>query len=335
MDKFIISQNGLTKKEKGDRFENVCKNVLKYNPEFLYDDVWLYNDIPQKIRNKLNLPENDRGIDLLCKHDGEYYAVQCKYRSNPDACINFQSLSTFCTQVSHRSLKGIIMTNTAEIDSEMTYGDYDVYLGDFFDQLSDDYFNIKEPTNPVITKKVLRDYQKECIAQIKSYHDESSEPNKGKIISMCGTGKTLMMYHSTKRYSKILILTPSLYLLSQTYRTFLSEDYSRQIKRKYLIIGSDYDDKESIHVSIRSTTNEKVIKEFLKSNDYFSVFCTYASANNILVNLDYEFDIICYDEAHRLAGIGTEYSKLLDGINSFYKLFWTATERVYASKKRK
>lgn len=83
------------KKLRGDIFENFCvlylKNVRKY------DNVYLLKDLPQEILSKLNLPDRDMGIDIVVELNGEYSAVQCKYRKRDKIknVITWKSLSTF------------------------------------------------------------------------------------------------------------------------------------------------------------------------------------------------------------------------------------------------
>ena len=53
-----------TKRQKGLIFEIFCKMYLKARG---YDDVWLLNEIPQEIKEYLQLPNNDMGIDLVAR----------------------------------------------------------------------------------------------------------------------------------------------------------------------------------------------------------------------------------------------------------------------------
>ncbi len=70
----------LTNKEKGDAFEIITYYTFKLSPVLNHNltDIWLYKDIPQKIKDKLKLPKKDKGIDLLLVKGGEYYAMQSK-----------------------------------------------------------------------------------------------------------------------------------------------------------------------------------------------------------------------------------------------------------------
>ena len=59
----------LSNKEKGDSFEQLTKQYLKYDPKYAtkLKYVWLLTEIPANIHKKLNLPDNDQGIDLICE----------------------------------------------------------------------------------------------------------------------------------------------------------------------------------------------------------------------------------------------------------------------------
>ena len=75
----------LSNKQKGDSFERLTQHYLKYEPQYAtkLKEVWLLSEVPVKIHKKLNLPDQDQGIDLICEtKDGEYWAVQSKYHDD-------------------------------------------------------------------------------------------------------------------------------------------------------------------------------------------------------------------------------------------------------------
>ena len=85
-DEFVELVNALPKtknKEKGDLFERLTQVYLQTQPTYRskLKNVYLLSDktIPEQLRTKLNLPDNDEGIDLVCEtYSGEYWSVQCK-----------------------------------------------------------------------------------------------------------------------------------------------------------------------------------------------------------------------------------------------------------------
>ncbi len=89
----------LEKKEKGDAFELLTKYLFKVVPKYvdLYKDVWIHNELPQKIKKELNYFQ-DTGIDLIAEtKTGEYHAIQCKYHKDKHKNVSFRELSTFFT----------------------------------------------------------------------------------------------------------------------------------------------------------------------------------------------------------------------------------------------
>jgi hypothetical protein len=68
-------------KDKGDLFERLTQIYLQTHPTYRskIKNVWWCNngELPEQVRKKLNLPETDEGIDLLCEtYEGEYWSVR-------------------------------------------------------------------------------------------------------------------------------------------------------------------------------------------------------------------------------------------------------------------
>ena len=88
----------LSEKQKGDLFEELVKAYLQLEPEYASKlrHVWLYREVPQAIAKQLKLPATDQGIDLVAEtNDGEFWAVQCKYRQDTDHSLSWREISTF------------------------------------------------------------------------------------------------------------------------------------------------------------------------------------------------------------------------------------------------
>ena len=84
------------KKLVGDIFEVFVKLYIKFIMHF--EDVWLLKELPDDIRNKLNLQKQDLGIDLIGYNDNGYHAIQAKFRSpnqHKKTGISWKELSTF------------------------------------------------------------------------------------------------------------------------------------------------------------------------------------------------------------------------------------------------
>ncbi len=82
----------------------------------------MYNEIPFDIKTKFNLPNIDKGIDLLLmNNDDEFYPIQCKFRSNVNEIIYWNELATFAGLLFVGSFKkGILITNTFDICDEIS-----------------------------------------------------------------------------------------------------------------------------------------------------------------------------------------------------------------------
>ena len=87
----------LNKKEKGNAFEQLTKFYFQLDPAHrtYYDEVWLFSELPQKHLEKLGLPSQDLGIDLIARVGEEYHAIQCKYHTDNTTSVTFKEVATF------------------------------------------------------------------------------------------------------------------------------------------------------------------------------------------------------------------------------------------------
>ena len=94
-------ENSTSERDKGDKFERLMQAYLLTKPTYksLLTDVWLWSDFPYK--DQFGTGGKDTGIDLVCRtHDGEYWAVQCKFY-RPEAKIDLHLVSTFLLTASY------------------------------------------------------------------------------------------------------------------------------------------------------------------------------------------------------------------------------------------
>ena len=103
------------KKIRGDIFEDFCVLYLKEVKK--YQDVWLLEDLPENFLTQLSLKRRDMGIDIIVRHNGEWFAVQCKYKTpqeNKKSYITWSALSTFYAMCLRTGpwAKYIVMTNS-------------------------------------------------------------------------------------------------------------------------------------------------------------------------------------------------------------------------------
>jgi predicted helicase len=55
----------LSKKEKGDAFENITNLYFEIDPKYqFYDNFWLFSELPAKELEILGLPSQDLGVDM-------------------------------------------------------------------------------------------------------------------------------------------------------------------------------------------------------------------------------------------------------------------------------
>ena len=65
----------LSNKEKGDLFEELTKYIFIHHPYYknITHSIWLYNEIPNNITEKLNISSKDKGIDLVMYFKDDLY----------------------------------------------------------------------------------------------------------------------------------------------------------------------------------------------------------------------------------------------------------------------
>ena len=131
----------------------------------------------------------------------------------------------------------------------------------------------------------------------------------------CRYGKTRLscLFCKMQKYNKILILVPSLYLINQTYNTWITFFDNNNIKK----ICCEEND-----VSLND------IHKYYNENEICIFISTYHSSykfNNLL------FDICIFDEAHRTAGLKVDslFKIHLENTLLKNKLFLTATTKEY------
>src|SRR3954447_21098457 len=98
-DDFWSTLRGLDSGSKrGAAFERLTQLYLQTAPEYRAQlrHVWLLSEVPEGVSAHLNLPRVDEGIDIIAENrSGEFWAVQCKFRSATDHPLNRTDLATF------------------------------------------------------------------------------------------------------------------------------------------------------------------------------------------------------------------------------------------------
>ena len=346
-------ENLPTTKEIGDAFEQFTYAffIIK-SQQYLVDEIYMSQDIPNKYLEEYKIAHqrnSDCGIDgLIIRRDGLAMAYQCKFRSDRKK-PSYEELTKFWSDSRYCDLCCTVANCYEVTDLSDKYEKNLSILAPDFDSLDIDFFNqLYEITNSsstdVKTKKVFyepHDYQKKIIQDV---IDGFAIEDRGKIIAACGTGKTLTALWIVEKmdFDTVLFLAPSITLVKQTLESWAGQSHN---SFSYLCVCSDNtvnsdleSDESDISISelgVPVTTDENAISDFLqaKSNGKKYIFCTYQSADKISNAQQLSrttFDLIICDEAHRTAGMRSNFSLALEDkfIRSKKRLFMTATERM-------
>jgi predicted helicase len=335
----------LGNKEKGDLFEVLCYWFLKLNNLEKFDKIWHYSKLPDTIKEKLNLPINDKGIDFVASKTNDYYAIQAKFRTNRQK-LTWEETATFAGLTFGSAdgfKKGILITNVFDVPNEFKNNKYSIYDGVYLERHLSPIFtqitSLAIGNDILLQPRKLFNYQIPIFEQTVSYfnNSRSSEADNGILEIACGCGKTFIAYAITTKLKalRIICLVPSLFLLSQTFAEWIHEDCARNIKRQYLLLGSDLD--SNIH-DYRSyydiTTTSDDIKRFLKIKKDLVIISTYQSSPILLEVLNDSLwgpDFLIFDEAHKTCGqVEKHFSVMLKyEFPLMKKLFLTATPSFY------
>ena len=238
-----------SEKEKGDLFENLVRAYLLLDPEYATKlrKVWLLDEVPSALRKKLKLPGNDQGIDLIAEtNTGEFWAIQCKYRENTSRPLTWRGdLSTFaglafglCQNISF----GLVCSTTERITTVLKHQDRIGFCAlDVWQSLDEEFFARLRKLLGHKPAKVAplkpRPHQKKAIADARKYF-VGKKQKRGKLISPCGSGKSLTAYWIARdlKAKKILVAVPSLALIRQTLKVWLRESLAHGDKVEWICV---------------------------------------------------------------------------------------------------
>ncbi|NFN85902.1 DEAD/DEAH box helicase [Clostridium sporogenes] len=340
--------------EKGDAMEYFSYFYLKQHSDFFnIREIYMEDEIPLDIRNKLKLENKDNGVDgVIIRNDNKIVAYQVKFRSN--RCIpTAQELSTFWAESEYADMR-LIIANCGKLPKVASKKKNQMsLLIDSFLPLDRTFFdNLYNYFNGITLAKTLkyspRPYQEKMLKEI---IDGFSSSNRGKMIAACGVGKTLTALWLQERMqaNTILYIVPSLALIKQTLESWVqnkNEDFDFLcVCSDSSVVNSLDEDDLSLNASdvyFPVTTNHEDIKNFLNRETKLKriLFVTYHSLDAIvngIADLDtFSFDLAIFDESHRTAG--TKDSKMfIYGLKDEYipvkkRLFMTATERLVSPR---
>jgi len=347
---------------KGDCFEIITKYFLQLHPNYAtkLEEVWYLREVPPRVRRHLNLPGPDEGIDLVARtKEGEYWAIQCKYREDESKSLTRKELSTFtdlsfniCTNIT----LSLVCTTADRFSYKLRlYGDKISFVcGDRWRELEPDFFRrlrslIKGKT--ALPKSLKpRSHQQQAVRNAHKYFVTEGN-TRGKMIMPCGTGKSLAAYWIADKLEarSILIAVPSLALIRQTLEVWARESLAKQKDIHWICVCSDETvskfERDDLPVltqdlGVKVHTDADEIAEWLRKRrpGITVVMTTYQSGKAIssaAKKAKRVFDIGIMDEAHKTVGKKDSlFSHLLhdQNIKIRRRVFMTATERRYAGR---
>lgn len=355
-DDFVASQREHADKEKGDAFERLVQLYLQLEPLYAAQlkNVWLLAEVPVEVRTKLNLPEPDKGIDLVAEtHAGEFWAIQAKYRDDQTGSVSWDELSTFTGLAFGvcRNIAFALVCSTTEHITQVLQNNERIGFctietwarldADFLRRARAKMFHqtaALEPHQP-------REHQRLAIADAKDYFITKSEV-RGKLIMPCASGKSLTAFWIAEELGAtwILVAVPSLALIKQTLSVWMREFVAKNIQPDWLCVCSDasagkvdHDDlvtyAHDLGVPCRTDVDE--ITEKLRSftANKRVVFTTYQSGEVLSLaarKAGVAFDFGVMDEAHKTTGRRDgmfAYLLFDENLPVKQRLFMTATER--------
>jgi predicted helicase len=344
--------------KKGAAFERLTQLYLQTTPEYRAElrHVWTLREVPPDVCNRLDLPSRDEGIDLIAyTRHGEYWAIQSKFRSERDKPLNRRELGTFsslafntCSNialavVAHTCSKPVskrhLMRHTTEIG-------LDRWLS--LDQEAWRLIVAKLKGQSALPEvRRPRPHQQAAISKAKE-HFIGDGATRGRLIMPCGTGKSLTAYWIAEalKAKTILVAVPSLALVRQSLADWTREFLARDILPDWLCVCSDESvgnlerDEfvgEVYDLGLPTHTETSEIATLLRapSTGPKIVFTTYQSSDKLAAaarKARIKFDLAILDEAHKTVGVHSKkFATLLRDkkINIQYRLFTTATERVF------
>jgi superfamily II DNA or RNA helicase len=341
-----------TTKEVGNVFERFVQVYLQTAPVYqsLLKMVWLLDEAPTKLVSKLNLQQRDQGIDLIAEtFNGEFWAVQAKYRKDTQSSISWDELSTFAglMYVSKGFAFGLVCTSTEQITSVLQ-GNVGCVANDTWMHLDNEYFRLMKRQLMALPVRLQamspRPHQTRAIKKGVAHF---MEHNRGKLISPCASGKSLIAYWLTQSLKPklTLVAVPSIALIKQTLDVWLREAVATGQAVDWRCVCSDESagnvDNDDLVMHAYElgvpTTDATKIAQWLAADGTTRrvLFTTYQSGPVVAkaakkARMDFDFGV--FDEAHKTVGATKSlFSYLLfdKNINIKKRLFMTATERFY------
>ena len=362
----LISQTQESTRDVGTRFEEVVLVYLNNDStmQATIDEAWTYLDWVDKF--ELEKSRQETGIDIVARkrpeHGGGWVAVQAKYRER-ETVLKKSDIDSFVTDAQVRGIDDLMFVDSTSVPPSKHFLEVINKLKirhkkfDDLDQSDIDWDQfIHEEELVLRPSKTPRPHQKEAVLRVQ---EGLLKGDRGQIILACGTGKTytglLIAEQQFGLGSRILVLVPSLALMSQMIREWHSD---KSIPFRSFSVCSDVDvakskRKDDDRILIRSTeldipptTDPKTLAGTAAQEDDEAmtvIFATYHSID-VIHRAQHEFglpdfNLILCDEAHRTTGQidadkdASVFVRVHDAeyVRSKKRLYMTATPKIYSA----
>ncbi|GAA2170544.1 DEAD/DEAH box helicase [Glycomyces rutgersensis] len=334
-----------------------------------FSEVWMWADSPLAEGNA-----TDTGIDLVAREAGSeaFCAIQCKFYG-PDKVIRKADLDSFFTASGKKGINRRIVVSSTDKwgpNAEAALADQQVEVTrvgmsqldtspiDWGKVAAKHAWAAGERLDPqyLHAKKSLMPHQEEATEAVLTGFETH---DRGRLTMACGTGKTLTSLKIAERLASahedpisVLVLVPSIALLSQTMREWVSE--AETALRPFAVCSDpkvskqsrqvDYGDQAVHDLALPATTSAAKLFDRIRGGSYgpgmTTVFCTYQSLPTIAAaqaaGLE-TFDLVVCDEAHRTTGAAltgrdeSNFTRIHDPayIAAERRLYMTATPRIF------
>lgn len=353
----FLANSGTSRDQAGKTFERLTQLYLQTHPEYRskLKKVWRLEDVPARVRAQLRLPSSDEGIDLLAEtYAGEYWAVQCKFRSDTTSALTYRELSTF-TSLAFVSCRGISLAVVAHTCSKpvrkhkLLGNTVEIGLDRWLALGEEGWMAIRAATagKPApIKPRLPRPHQVRAIAAAEN-HFVAGKAARGRLVMPCGTGKSLTAFWIAQKLNPrtVLVAVPSLSLIKQSLTDWTREFLAHGEVPEWLCVCSDESTGKleqdefvgtAYDLGVDATTKPDEIAKFLArpSRKRKIIFATYQSGTALAAGTKKaraKIDLAILDEAHRTVGSRDKSFALLvfrSNIDIGRRLFMTATERI-------
>ena len=354
----------------GTAFEDLCAAFLTHDPVQAgqFREVRRYADWARE----RGLPATDTGIDLVAElrdDPGYFAAIQCKFLETGGS-IPKKEIDSFLAASGRSEFRRRVWIDTTgrpwsrNAEETLRVQEKPVQrIGLHYLKASPIDWAVYVASGAVGEREPPRTPWRHQQDAIDSALAHLAPPGtRGKLLMACGTGKTLVGLRIAERIAgeggRILMLMPSLALLSQTLRAWL--DDSAVPIRAFAVCSdsqtgrprrsaADTADMDVLDLAYPATTDAAALaaRALPDAPDAMTVvFATYQSSGIVSeAQLEHglpAFDLAVADEAHRTAGAlipGEDPSPFVrihdeDAIHADRRLYMTATPKVYAASAR-